>query len=57
MSIVGLKRVTVAGLMAESIAEPSMGRSNLKASISHPMLTSSGSRVLRLGTIAMSSNP
>src|SRR5581483_9810261 len=39
------------------MAAPSSGRSNLYASISHEMSTSSGSRVRRLGTIAMSSNP
>ena len=33
------------------------GSSNRNASISHEMSTSSGSRVRRLGTMAMSSNP
>jgi hypothetical protein len=33
------------------------GSSNRKASISQPMSTSAGSRVRRLGTMAMSSKP
>ena len=49
--------MAVAGLMTPSMAEPISGRSNVKASISQEMSTSSGSRVRRLGTMAMSSNP
>ncbi len=47
----------VAGLTAESIAEANIGISNSHASTSQAMLTSSGSRVRRLGTMAMSSSP
>jgi hypothetical protein len=39
------------------MADAIKGSSNLNASISHEMSTSSGSLVLRDGTIAMSSNP
>jgi hypothetical protein len=39
------------------MAEAIRGRSNLNASISHEISTSSGSLVLREGTIATSSNP
>jgi hypothetical protein len=49
--------MAVAGLIAESMADPIMGKSNLKASSCQLMSTSSGSRVLREGTIAMSSKP
>ena len=49
--------MAVAGLTTPSIAAANSGSSNLKASISQEMSTSSGSRVRRLGTIAMSSNP
>ena len=46
-----------AGETTPSIAAAIIGSSNLYASTSHVMSTSSGSRVRRLGTIAMSSNP
>ena len=49
--------MAVAGLMTLSMAEPMSGSSKRKASISHEMSTSSGSRVRRLGTMAMSSKP
>jgi hypothetical protein len=49
--------MAVAGLMTPSMADPISGRSKRKASISHEMSTSSGSRVRRLGTMAMSSKP
>ena len=49
--------MAVAGLMTPSMAEPITGSSKVKASISQEMSTSSGSRVRRLGTMAMSSNP
>ena len=49
--------MAVAGLTTPSIADAMSGSSNRKASISQEMSTSSGSRVRRLGTIAMSSNP
>ena len=49
--------MAVVGEMAPSIAEPSSGSSNLYASICQEMSTSSGSRVRRDGTIAMSSKP
>jgi len=49
--------MAVAGLMTPSIAAPISGRPKEKASISQEMSTSSGSRVRRLGTMAMSSNP
>jgi hypothetical protein len=39
------------------MADAMSGRSNRKASISQEMSTSSGSRVRRLGTMAMSSKP
>src|SRR5690348_16316761 len=45
------------GETAPSIAEPMTGSSSLNASSSQEMSTSSGSRVRRLGTMAMSSNP
>ena len=47
----------VAGDTTPSIAAAIIGSSNLYASTSHVMSTSSGSRVRRLGTMAMSSNP
>ena len=47
----------VAGETAASIAAAIIGRPKVYASISHVMLTSSGSRVLRDGTMATSSNP
>src|SRR3977135_354089 len=46
-----------AGEPAPAMAPPSKGSSNRKASSSQEMSTSSGSRVRRLGTMAMSSNP
>ncbi len=49
--------MAVAGLMTPSMADPMSGNSKVKASISQEMSTSSGSRVRRLGTMAMSSNP
>ena len=49
--------VAVFGDTTPSIADATSGSSNLYASISQVMSTSSGSRVRRLGTIAMSSNP
>ena len=49
--------IAVAGDTTPSIAAAIIGSSNLYASTSHVMSTSSGSRVRRLGTIAMSSNP
>ncbi len=49
--------MAVAGLTTPSMAAPITGSSKRKASISQEMSTSSGSRVRRLGTIAMSSNP
>jgi len=47
----------VMSLTAESIPEARSGRSNVKASISQVRSTSSGSRVRREGTMAMSSKP
>ena len=49
--------MAVAGLTTPSMADAIRGNSKRKASISHEMSTSSGSRVRRLGTMAMSSNP
>ena len=49
--------MAVAGLTTPSMAEAIRGRSKRKASISQEMSTSSGSRVRREGTIAMSSKP
>src|SRR6266545_5706356 len=49
--------MAVAGLTTPSMAEAMSGNSKRNASISQEMSTSSGSRVRRLGTIAMSSNP
>ena len=49
--------MAVAGDTTPSIAAAIIGSSNLYASTSHVMSTSSGSRVRRLGTMAMSSNP
>ena len=49
--------MAVAGETAPSMADASSGRSKRKASSSQEMSTSSGSRVRRLGTMAMSSNP
>ena len=49
--------MAVAGLVTPSMAAASSGSSKRKASISQEMSTSSGSRVRRLGTMAMSSNP
>src|SRR4051812_10516535 len=49
--------IAMRGDTAPSIAEPMTGRSSLNASSSQEMSTSSGSRVRRLGTTAMSSNP
>ena len=49
--------IAVAGLTAESMPAAISGSWKLKASISQEMSTSSGSRVRRLGTMAMSSNP
>ena len=49
--------IAIRGDSAPSIAEPITGSSSLNASSSQVMSTSSGSRVRRLGTMAMSSNP
>ena len=49
--------IAVCGETTPSIAAAISGSSNLYASISQVMSTSSGSRVRRLGTMAMSSNP
>ena len=49
--------MAVAGETTPSMAEASSGSSNRRPSSSHEVSTSSGSRVRRLGTIAMSSNP
>src|SRR3954469_1837039 len=49
--------MAVAGLTTPSMAAAMRGRSKRNASISQVMSTSSGSRVRRLGTMAMSSNP
>src|SRR5205823_5625687 len=49
--------IAVEGDTAASIAAASIGSSKRYASISQEMSTSSGSRVLREGTIATSSNP
>ena len=49
-------KLAVRGLTTESIGAPSTGMSNWYASIDHEIDTSSGSRVRRLGTMAMSSN-
>ena len=49
--------IAVAGLTTPSMAEAMRGSPNLNASISQVMSTSSGSRVRRLGTMAMSSKP
>ncbi len=49
--------MAVSGETTPSIADAISGMSNVNASISHEMSTSSGSRVRRLGTMAMSSNP
>ena len=49
--------MAVLGLTTPSMAAAMSGRSKRKASISQEMSTSSGSRVRRLGTMAMSSKP
>src|SRR3954465_1858029 len=49
--------MAVVGLTTPSMAAAISGSSSLYASTSQLMSTSSGSRVRRLGTIAMSSNP
>jgi len=49
--------IALDGDTTPSIADAINGSSNLYASISQLMSMSSGSRVRRLGTIAMSSNP
>ena len=49
--------MAVAGVTTPSMAEARSGSSKRNASISQEMSTSSGSRVRRLGTMAMSSNP
>ena len=49
-------RIAVAGDITESIGAPSTGISNPNASIDHAVETSSGLRVRREGTTAMSSN-
>ena len=48
--------IAVRGLITESIGAPSTGISNPNASIDHAVDTSSGLRVRREGTTAMSSN-
>ena len=48
--------IAVRGLTTESIGAPSTGISKPKASIVHAVDTSSGLRVRREGTTAMSSN-
>ena len=47
--------IAVAGLTTESIGAAMRGRPKVNASIVHDTLTSSGSRVRRLGTMATSS--
>ena len=47
--------IAVSGETTESIGAAIIGKSNLYASICHDVETSSGSRVRRLGTIAISS--
>src|SRR6266540_2850851 len=49
--------MAVAGETTPSMAEAMRGSSNVQASISQDMSTSSGSRVRREGTMATSSNP
>ena len=49
--------MAVAGDTTPSMALARSGSSNRRPSSSHEMSTSSGSRVRRLGTMAMSSNP
>src|SRR5687768_8107803 len=49
--------MAAAGDSAPSMAEPSIGNPKRKASSSQEMSTSSGSRVRREGTMAMSSKP
>jgi hypothetical protein len=49
--------IAVAGLTTASLAAAMSGSSRRKASISQEMSMSSGSRVLRLGTITTSSRP
>ena len=49
--------MAVAGDTTPSMAEASSGSSKRSPSSSQEMSTSSGSRVRRLGTMAMSSNP
>ncbi len=48
--------IAVVGLTTESIGAPSTGMANWNASIVHAVETSSGLRVRRDGTTAMSSN-
>jgi hypothetical protein len=48
--------IAVRGLTTESMGAPSTGMSKLNASIVHVVETSSGLRVRRDGTTAMSSN-
>ena len=50
------KRMAVAGLITESMGAAIRGMSTWYASICHPTLTSSGSRVRREGTSATSSS-
>jgi hypothetical protein len=49
--------IAVRGETTPSMADAMRGRSKVKASNVQEMSMSSGSRVRRLGTIAMSSNP
>ncbi len=49
------RAIAVSGLITESMGAPITGISNVKASICQEMDTSSGSRVRRSGTTAMSS--
>jgi hypothetical protein len=49
--------IAVSGDITESMGAANTGMSKRYASICHATDTSSGSRVRRLGTIAMSSNP
>ncbi len=49
--------IAIFGETTPSIAAPISGRSKWNASMSQEMSMSSGSRVRRLGTIAMSSKP
>jgi hypothetical protein len=49
--------MAVAGDITESIGAATIGKSKVRASIVHVSFTSSGVRVRRVGTMAMSSKP